>query len=115
MLLCFALGAVSGYVSEKYYFGNRTTRHADPAEVRKEFAQRLHLDSLQIAEVDSVFDVHRRKMDDIRKLFSADRDTLRGSIRKLLSANQNKLYDDYIKEMESRDTRRRDSDKQPSK
>ena len=54
-------------------------------------------------------------MDDIRKLFSADRDTLRGSIRKLLSPEQNKLYDDYIKEMESRDTRRREADKQPSK
>ena len=33
MLLCFALCAVSGYVAEKYYVGNRTPRRPDASEV----------------------------------------------------------------------------------
>lgn len=115
MLFCFALGAVAGYVAEKYYSGSRTPHRPDAAQVRKEFAQRLHLDSSQIAQVDSLFDLHRKKMDDIRKLFGADRDSLRAGIRKFLNADQNKLYDEYTKEMESRDTRRREADKQPPK
>jgi hypothetical protein len=115
ILLCFALGAVSGYIAEKYYFGNRTPRRPDPTQVRKEFAQRLRLDSIQILQVDSVFDVHRKKMEDIRKLFSEDRDSLRGGIRKLLSPDQSKLYDEYVKEMESRDVRRRESEKSAPK
>ena len=115
ILLCFALGAVAGYVGEKYYFGNRPSRRPDPAQVRKDFAQRLHLDSTQVLQVDSVFDLHRKKMEDIRKLFAEDRDSLRAGIRKLLSPEQSKLYDEYVKQMDSRDTKRRDTDKPPQK
>ncbi len=115
ILLCFALGALLGYVGEKYYLDNRSPRRPDRAEMRREFSQRLRLDTVQIGQVDSVFDVHRKRVDEIRKLFSAELDSLRAGIRKLLRPDQGKLYDDYIKEMDSRDTRKRDGDKQPPK
>jgi hypothetical protein len=115
ILLCFALGAVSGYIGEKYYFGNRMPRRPDPAQVRREFAQRLHLDSIQVLQIDSIFDVHRKKMEEIRKLFSEDRDSVRSGIRKLLSPDQSRRYDEYVKEMESRETRRHESEKSTPK
>ncbi len=108
ILLCFALGAVAGYIGERNYSGSRQPHRPDPAQVRKEFAQRLHLDSTQVLQVDSIFDVHRKKMEEIRKLFAEDRDSLRVGIRKLLNAEQGKLYDDYVKQM---DERRRESEK----
>lgn len=112
ILLCFALGAVVGFMAERYYLGSRPTHRTDYAQARKEFAQRLRLDSLQLVHVDSLMDSHRRKMEDIRKLFSLERDTLRGDIRMLLSPEQNHIYDDYIKEL---DASRHDADRQPSK
>ena len=115
ILLCFALGAVAGYVADKYYSGSRPVRRPDPVQIRREFAERLHLDSIQVAGVDSLMDSHRKKMDDIRKLFSADRDSMRADITRLLNPDQKKIYDAYIKEMEARDTRKRDGDKQQTK
>jgi hypothetical protein len=112
ILLCFALGAVVGFMAERYYLGSRLPHRADFAQARKEFAQRLHLDSLQLSDVDSLMDSHRKKMEDIRKLFSSERDTLRADIRMILNPEQNRIYDDYIKEL---DARRHDADRQPSK
>ncbi len=110
ILLCFVLGVIVGFMAEKYYLNSRLTNHPDFAQARKEFAQRLHLDTLQLSRVDSLMDSHRRKMEDIRKLFSLERDTLRGGIRKLLDSSQNRIYDDFIKEI---DARRREGERQP--
>ena len=115
ILFCFALGVVVGFVAERYYVGSHLSRRPDYAQARKEFAQRLHLDTLQLSGVDSLMDSHRKKMDDIRKLFSSERDTLRADMRKLLDSTQNRIYDEYIKELEARDARRHEGERQPSK
>lgn len=112
LLLCFTLGAVVGFVGERYYLGYRTPHRPDPGQARSEFAQRLRLDSLQLQRVDSLMDSHRKKMDDIRKLFSSERDTVRAGVRRLLSPNQDRIYEDYIKEL---DARRHEGDHPPSK
>jgi len=115
ILLCFALGAVAGFVGDRYYFASRAPHRPDPAQMRKEFAQRLHLDTLQLSRVDSLMDSHRKKMDDIRKMFSSERDTLRAGIRRMLDPAQNRIYDEYIKQIEARDAKRRENEHQPSK
>lgn len=112
ILVSFALGAVAGVVTQKYHLDSRGQRRPDFAEVRKQFAQRIRLDSVQMAQVDSLMDHHRKKMDDIRKLFSAERDTLRAEIRKFLTPDQNTRFEDFIKEA---DSHRRDADKMPVK
>lgn len=112
ILLCFLLGAVVGLVGERYYLNSRPAHRADYTQARKAFAQRLHLDTLQLAQVDSLMDAHRKKMDEIRKLFSEERDTLRAGIRKLLNPDQNRIYDEFIKEL---DARRHEGDRQSSR
>lgn len=112
ILVCFALGAIVGFVAERYYLSPRLGRRLDPAQARKEFAERLHLDTLQLSRIDSLMDSHRKKMDDIRKQFSTERDTLRAGIRKMLNPDQNRVYEDYIKES---DARRHEADHPPAK
>jgi hypothetical protein len=109
ILFCFVLGVVVGFVAERYYLIPRVSSHPDFAQTRRDFAQRLHLDTLQLSRVDSLMDSHRKKMEDIRKLFSLERDTLRGGVRKLLDSTQNRIYDDFIKEI---DARRREGERQ---
>jgi hypothetical protein len=115
ILFCFVLGVVVGFVAERYYVGSHLSRRPDYAQARREFARRLHLDTLQLSGVDSLMDSHRKKMDDIRKLFSSERDTLRADMRKLLDSTQNRIYDEYLKEIEARDTRRHEGERPPSK
>jgi hypothetical protein len=115
ILVCFALGVAVGFMAERYYLASRAPHRPDFAQVRKAFAERLHLDTLQLSRVDSLMDAHRKKMDDIRKLFSLERDTLRAGIKKLLDPAQNRIYDDYIKEIEARDAKRHEAEHQPSK
>ncbi|HAL56209.1 MAG TPA: hypothetical protein DCP63_06995 [Bacteroidetes bacterium] len=109
----FLLGGVAGGFVGKTYFGDGSgPRRPGRAEYQKQFADRLKLSSVQAAQVDSMFESNRARFSDVQKQYSEAirlrRDTLRLEIRKLLSPEQNKLYDDYIKELEERDTRRRD-------
>jgi hypothetical protein len=112
LVLCFALGILAGYIGERYYFDTRPPRHPDYAQARKEFAQRLHLDTLQLVSVDSLMDAHRKRMDDIRKLFAQERDTLRAGIRKLLRPDQDLIYEDFVKSL---DAKRHESDRTTTK
>ncbi len=112
LLLSFVLGIVVGFLGERYDFGTRQPRHPDYAQARKEFAQRLRLDTLQLARMDSVMDVHRKRIDDIRKLFSLERDTLRAGIRKLLRPDQDSIYEDFVRSL---DARRHEADRPSTK
>ncbi len=111
ILVCFVLGIFVGYVGERYYASARPPRHPDFAQARKEFSQRLHLDSLQLTRVDSLMDSHRKRMDDIRKLFGLERDTLRAGIRKLLRQDQDSIYEDFVRSL---DAKRHEQDRAPS-
>jgi hypothetical protein len=112
LLLCLVLGILVGFVGERYYFEGRQPRHPDYAQARKEFARRLHLDSLQLTRVDSLMDAHRKKVDDIRRLFSLERDTLRSGIRKLLRPAQDSVFEAFVRNM---DSRRREADRAAAK
>ena len=116
IVLSFILGGVAGVFLGRMYFpgpglggGHRPTR----AEMQKQFADRLKLDAAQSAKVDSILEAFRQTFSQVQgeywKSFHAKRDTLRMSIRSLLSAEQNKLFDDYIREMDQRESRRREN------
>ena len=116
IILSFVLGGVAGFFLGRTYFppsgpggGHRPTR----AEMQKQFADRLKLNPAQSAQVDSILEAFRQSFSQVQgdywKTFHAKRDTLRMSIRALLSSEQNKLFDDYTKEMDQRESRRRES------
>ena len=114
VLLSFLLGGVAGGYIGKTYFtapggGHRPTR----AAMQKQFAERLHLDAPQSAKVDSILEAYRQTFSQVQKgywqSFHLKRDTLRLSIRALLTPEQNKLFDDYIKEMDEREAKRREN------
>ena len=113
ILVSFVLGGVAGVFAGKSYFSGQTDRHRPSwAAVQKHFADRLKLNSGQAAKVDSILETFRQRFSSVQgqywQAFHANRDTLRMSIRALLSAEQNKLFDEYIKETDQRESRRRE-------
>jgi len=114
VVMSFLLGGVAGGYIGKTYFatqgaGHRPTR----ATIQKQFADRLHLNSSQATKVDSILEAFRQSFGQVQngywQTFHSKRDTLRLSIRALLSPEQDKLFDDYIKEMDGREAKRREN------
>ncbi|MGH2569568.1 MAG: hypothetical protein ACRDGA_14615 [Bacteroidota bacterium] len=109
IILSFLLGgAAGGFIGSAYFakhtsYRNRPTREA----VGKEFATKLQLTEIQSVSVDSLIEANRTKFSTLSKQYSAsfkaNRDSLRASIRKLVTPEQNMLYDQYIREMEERE------------
>ena len=101
ILLSFVLGIAAGVVFDRHILP--MLPQAPPpsrADVMKAFATRLHLDSLQTANVDTILNTYRPTLDMYRKNVRLTRDTIEQKIRSILSPEQNKLYDDYIKELD---------------
>jgi flagellar basal body-associated protein FliL len=111
IMVVFLLGGIAGGFVGSTYFGKKNAFHSRPSreEIQKEFATKLKLTPEQSATIDSVFEANRAKMNIISKqysqLFKAHRDSLRAEIRKQLTPEQNKLYDDFIKEIDEREKR----------
>jgi hypothetical protein len=114
IVLSFVLGGIAGGFIGRTFFpsqssGHRTTR----TEIEKQFAERLKLNAEQSVKVDSILEAFRQNFSRVQsrywQSFHLKRDTLRMSIRALLTVEQNKLFDDYIKEMDQHESRRRDN------
>ena len=112
ILFSFLLGAVGGLVVGKTYYSRPDRYRPSREDIRKEFTERLKLDAQQRVAVDSILEIHRGKFGDMRKRYSerfkAQRDSLRLDTRRVLSAEQNKLYDEFIKEMDEREAKDRE-------
>ncbi len=68
--------------------------------------ERLHLDERQIAQVDSILDARKKQIDVHRNQMLAMRDTTRIEIRKVLNADQTKVFDEIIQEMNVHDAKK---------
>jgi hypothetical protein len=109
IIIGFLLGGVGGGFIGSTYFAKRNNgrSRASREEVQKEFATKLKLTVQQTSSVDSTIESHRKNFNAVSSEFTsrfrANRDTLRLEIRKLLTPEQNTLYDAYIKEMDERE------------
>ncbi|HCA78241.1 MAG TPA: hypothetical protein DEP53_00760 [Bacteroidetes bacterium] len=113
ILVSFLLGGVAGGYVGRTYFPRMPERHRPSwAEVQKQFSDRLKLDPAQTVKVDSISEAFRQSFSQVQGtymgMFHAKRETLRMSIRAVLSPEQNKLFDAYIKETGQREGRRRE-------
>ena len=113
ILVSFLLGGVGGWYVGRTYFPRLPERHRPSwAEVQKQYSERLKLDSAQTVKVDSISEAFRKSFSQVQGqymgLFHAKRETLRMSIRAVLSPEQNRLFDAYIKETGQREGRRRE-------
>ncbi|MGA3244232.1 MAG: hypothetical protein ABSE41_06435 [Bacteroidota bacterium] len=114
IVLSFLLGGVAGgFIGKTYLAGPVGSRRPNRVEMQKQFVDRLKLSPVQSTKVDSILESFRENFSQVQthywQAFHLRRDTLRMSIRALLSADQNKLFDGYIKEMDERESHRRDS------
>ena len=114
IVVSFLLGGVAGgFIGRTYFSIQPSTHRPTRAEMQKQFADRMKLTPDQSVKVDSILETFRQSFSQVQKnywqSFHLKRDTLRMSIRALLSADQNKLFDNYTKELDEREARRRDS------
>jgi hypothetical protein len=118
ILLSFLLGAVSGTVLGMYVFAGKgkSSGYSSRNDQQAYFASKLKLNKEQEAQVDSLIEGRRAAFEGMRKEFGkaykAERESLRVDIRKVLSADQNTLYDEFIKEMEERAEKRKKREKE---
>jgi Ser/Thr protein kinase RdoA (MazF antagonist) len=113
IFVAFLLGGVAGGVLvHRYWPDFRPSRPEAPKDALKAFAARLHLEPRQMAEVDSLLELRRQRFEAYRSLTMASRDSTRQEIRKILTPEQNKLFDDYIQEMNSREERYRSANRE---
>jgi hypothetical protein len=114
IVLSFLLGGIAGgFIGKTYFAGPSASRRPNRVEMQKQVADRLKLTPVQTAKVDSILESFRVNFSQVQShywhTFHLKRDTLRMSIRALLTGDQNKLFDDYVKEMDEREARRRDT------
>ncbi len=114
IVLSFLLGGIAGgYIGKTYFGGQMSSRRPSHAEMQKQFNERLKLSPVQSTKIDSILESFRENFSQVQthywQSFHVKRDTLRMSIRALLTGEQNVLFDGYIKEMDGRESRRRDS------
>lgn len=116
VIVSFLLGGVAGgFIGRTYFTGPENGRRPSRAEFQKQFAKDLKLDSEQEVKVDSLLEFNRNKIGSIQKqyadIYKLHRDTLRLEIRKLLTPEQNKLYDERIRKHEEREAKKREAEK----
>jgi len=114
IVLSFLLGGVAGgFIGRTYFAGPMSSRRPGRVEMQKQFADRLKLTPTQSTKIDSILESFRENFSQVQsqywQSFHVKRDTLRMSIRTLLTVEQNKLFDGYVKEMDERESRRRDT------
>jgi uncharacterized protein YneF (UPF0154 family) len=114
IVLSFLLGGIAGgFIGRTYFSGQTSSRRPSRSEMQKQMADRLKLTPVQSTKVDSILESFRENFSQVQSQywhsFHMKRDTLRMSIRALLTADQNKLFDDYVKELDGREARRRDT------
>lgn len=107
ILLSFILGIVCGWLVQEHI--SVKTGHTPP-EFLKMLTERLHLDERQIVQVDSILDARKKQMDVHRKEMLAMRDTIQMEIRRVLNADQNKIFDEFVQEMNAHDAKKREHD-----
>jgi hypothetical protein len=107
ILLSFLLGIICGWFLEDRMLNRMPfTSGGSHGEFIKILNERLHLNEHQIAQVDSILELRKQKMEIFRKEVLAMRDTTIIEIRKILDIEQIKLYDEFNHEMSIKESKR---------
>lgn len=116
ILVSFLLGGLAGVFVDRTFLEKPSRSKWSKTGVMEEFTEKINLRPDQAAEVDSLLESHSAKFNEIRKGYSdtmkMQRDTLRKSIRARLSEEQNILFDQYVREMDERESKHRKESRQ---
>jgi uncharacterized protein YneF (UPF0154 family) len=102
ILLSFILGVLCGW-----FLQDRVFLMADriPPDFQKMLTERLHLDEGQVAQLDSILEARRKHMEVQWNQMLAVRDTVRMEIRKILNADQLKIFDEILQQKDAREAK----------
>ncbi len=101
IILSFMLGILCGWFLEDRVCDKAPfPRGKGHGEFIKVLSEHLHLNEMQIAQVDSILESRRQKMEVYKKCAIAIRDSTRMEIRKILNDEQVKIFEEFNKEKE---------------
>jgi 2C-methyl-D-erythritol 2,4-cyclodiphosphate synthase len=113
ILLSFLLGILCGWFLEDRMFNRmQFSKGRDHGEFLKILNERLHMNERQVAQVDSVLESRKQKMEIYKKQALAMRDTTRVEIRKILNTEQSKIFDEFNQEKDQQEAKRREHEVQ---
>jgi hypothetical protein len=113
ILLSYLLGILCGWFLEDRIFPSvKHSQNRGPGDFQNMLVERLHLNDQQAAQVDSILETRRLKMDVFRKQAIAMRDTIRMEISKILNADQKKLFNEIIQDIDSKEAKRHEHEKE---
>jgi 2C-methyl-D-erythritol 2,4-cyclodiphosphate synthase len=113
ILLSFLLGILCGWFLEDRMFNRmQFPKGRDHGEFLKILNERLHLNERQVAQVDSILESRKQKMEIYKKQALAMRDTTRVEIRKILNTEQSKIFDEFNQEKVQQEAKRREHEVQ---
>jgi hypothetical protein len=107
ILLSFMLGIFCGWFLVDRMMNKRPfAKGRGHGEFIKEINERLQLSELQIAQVDSILESRKQKMEIYKKQALAMRDSARMEIRRVLNDEQSKLFDEFNKEKDREEAKK---------
>jgi hypothetical protein len=107
ILLSFLLGILCGWFLEGRIFnGMHFLKGSERRGFQKIMTERLRLNEWQVAQVDSILESQKPKMEIYREQLLATRDTIRSEIRKILNSEQSKLFDEFNQEKDQQEAKR---------
>jgi hypothetical protein len=106
ILMSFVLGIFCGwFLEDRILIRKPFPKGREHGEFIKILNKSLHLSELQTAQVDSILESRRQKMDVFRKQAIAMRDTTRIEIRKILNEEQSKIFDEFNQKKDQEEAR----------
>lgn len=107
ILLSFLLGIICGWFLEDRMFKRmQFPKGRDHVGFLKILNERLYLNERQMAQVDSILESRKQKMEIYKKQALAMRDTTRLEIRKILNIDQTRLFDEFNQEMDNKEAKK---------
>jgi len=116
ILLSFMIGILCGWFLEDRVFNKMPFQKGrNHSEFLKVLSEQLRLSDSQIAQVDSILESRKQKMEVYKKQALAMRDTTRMEIRKVLNDEQGKIFDELNQEKDREAAKRWEQDAQKNK
>jgi len=106
IFLSFLMGILLGWFIE-----NELSPRAPhmTGDFEKMLIDRLHLSHNQIGQVDSILDYRRQQVEVYKRQILTIRDSAQAEIRKVLNADQNRTFEEIVKEINEREAKRKES------
>ncbi|MBN1397313.1 MAG: hypothetical protein JXA06_04695 [Bacteroidetes bacterium] len=116
ILLSFLLGILCGwFLEDRLSDKTHSKKEREHVQFIEVLSQRLSLSEMQIAQVDSILESRKQKMETCIKDVIAIRDSTRMEIRKVLNDEQARIFDEFNEKKDREEKKKWEKEEKKSK